>query len=335
LQGGREIKKKVIITHNDSDGVLSAATALRACGSEVSMVKFSTHNRLFRDILRTLLRRSTSDELFVFDISGNADSIKAASLYSHVTWIDHHVWSPEIQPENVEFLIDSTEKSATSIVARHFSVFDFTSLADEIDVNDVKSEEGEKLRMLIAAIRHRFHGRMMEERLYNLSRDIAESGIEVIEREDYRALREEFEAHVRRMLEDLTFRVVEKEGKRISVVFPDSPVPTFKVLEELKRRVEGPLDIIAIIYLNNKGARVEFRTQTEENVLEIAKKFGGGGHIKASGANVSSERMQELLRELGILSEDSSEASHRENSPGEGYERSNGVSENHSDPDAL
>ncbi|MDI3502864.1 MAG: hypothetical protein PWR09_989, partial [Archaeoglobi archaeon] len=46
----------MVITHNDSDGILSLSTLIRASGSEISFVKFSTHNRLFRDILRTLLR---------------------------------------------------------------------------------------------------------------------------------------------------------------------------------------------------------------------------------------------------------------------------------------
>jgi|Deesub1362B_J571_1020462.scaffolds.fasta_scaffold00070_7 oligoribonuclease NrnB/cAMP/cGMP phosphodiesterase (DHH superfamily) len=307
---------------------------LKACGSEVSLIKFSTHNRLFRDILRTLLRASTSDELFVLDISGNRDAIRAASLYSRVLWIDHHVWSPELQPDNVEFLIDSTQRSATSIVSRYLSVFDFSSLADEIDVNEVRSEEGEKLRRLIAGIRFKFRGNFMERKLSQLSRDIANEGIEVIERDDYRGIREEFERYAVKSLENLTVRVLEKEGKRISVVFPENPVPTFMVLEELKRKSEEPIDIIAIVYLNKNGARVEFRTQTEENVLEIAKKFGGGGHLKASGANVSSERMEELLRDLGILTESSFERSYCEESPEESEKRSKSISENYSEPHA-
>lgn len=308
---------------------------MRALGSEISYVKFSTHNRLFRDILRTLLRRPTSDELFIIDISGDRDSIRAASLYSKVFWIDHHLWTPEIRPENVEFILDSTERSATSIVARYFSVNDFSEIADEIDVNEVRNEMAEKLRRVVAAIRNRFYGRALESELLRLARDIAESGVEVVERDDYRKLREEFENYVRRSLKNLTFRVAEKDGKRISVIFPENPVPTFMVLEELKKSVESPIDLIAIIYLNQKGARVEFRTQTEENVLEIARKYGGGGHLKASGANVSAERMSELLKDLGIFGEELSEGSHREDSPEEGENRGESVSENHSEPDAY
>lgn len=308
---------------------------MRASGSEISFVKFSTHNRLFRDILRTLLRRPTSDELLIFDISGNRDSIRAASLYSRVLWIDHHVWTPEVHPPNVEFVLDSEQRSATSIVAKYFSVSDFSEIADEIDTNDVRSEKAEKLRRVVAAIRNRFHGKALESELFKLAKNIAESGIEVVEREDYRSLREEFENYVRRSLENLTFRIAEKDGKRISAIFPENPVPTFMVLEELKRRVEEPLDVIAIIYLNQKGARVEFRTQTDKNVLEIAKKYGGGGHLKASGANVSAERMRELLKDLGILGEELSEGSQSCDSPEEGENGGKSISENHSEPDAY
>jgi len=73
----------------------------------------------------------------------------------------------------------------------------------------------------------------------------------------------------------------------------------------LLSEVEGSKACVFFLELQKEEYKLSFRSSSEINVCQVAKAFGGGGHIKASGANISGNRdkvvldvLKELIREF-------------------------------------
>ena len=77
---------------------------------------------------------------------------------------------------------------------------------------------------------------------------------------------------------------------------------------------DAPFDVIAVLihkyfrigkdrnnkYKNKRFTKVEFRTHTDRDILELAKLFGGGGHKLASGATIMDGLdVEELIKSIG------------------------------------
>jgi bifunctional oligoribonuclease and PAP phosphatase NrnA len=75
----------------------------------------------------------------------------------------------------------------------------------------------------------------------------------------------------------------------------------YEGLIEHARSIEGTRVALMFREARQNETKVSLRSSGETDVNRIARKFGGGGHVKASGATVSKpphEAVAEVLREV-------------------------------------
>ncbi len=293
-----------VMTHIDSDGVLSFAIFLKKMKGIKVRGYFTTPVQLRDTICYSTLRKRELGELYIFDIAGENRALYAAAMYDRVTWIDHHNWEPEATLEHVRVVIDKNAKSAAHVVAEYFDVDSpLIPLADEIDTNSIKTEEGELIRTTVGAIRFRFSGAELGKMLYKLAYDLMSEDLSRLDRyrelvEDYRQFIKELKERVRKNVK--YYRV---KNRKVAVFETTESVPVYALTEE----IEKDTDLIAVMVYRTDNARrtttkLEFRTNTDMDVLKIARFYGGGGHVKASGATVPGAiTVPELLRAVELL----------------------------------
>jgi oligoribonuclease NrnB/cAMP/cGMP phosphodiesterase (DHH superfamily) len=236
-------------------------------------------------ILAYTLTKIKAKNLYIFDISGTNRSVAEASKSERVVWIDHHIWGAVRRPDNIEFYLGST-KSACRLVSKYFGITGFENIADEIDTNNVVSPEADKLRKIVAYYKGKKQS--LSFKLFQLSKALAEKGITAID--DYKREIAEYEKKIS-FFEELVMRKVKVRnisGLKVAVLQTEG-IPVYIATNKLIEHRDAPFDII-LVYSRISG-RIELRTHTRFNVLQLAKIFGGGGHKVASGAKASIEDM--------------------------------------------
>jgi len=293
-----------VMTHIDSDGVISFALFLKKMNGIKVRGYFTTPVQLRDTICYSSLRKKELGELYIFDVAGENRAIYAAAMYDRVTWIDHHNWEPETTLEHVNIVIDRNAKSAAHVVAEYFGITSpLVALADEIDTNSIKSEDAERIRTTIGAIRFRFSGAELSKMLYRLSYDLMSEDLSVLDRyeelvKDYRQFLTELKKRVR---EEVKYYRV--NNLKVAVFESTGSLPVYVLTGE----IDDDTDLIAVMIYRTDNARrastkLEFRTNTDLNVLKIARFYGGGGHVKASGATVGDiVTVPELLKAVELL----------------------------------
>jgi len=74
-----------------------------------------------------------------------------------------------------------------------------------------------------------------------------------------------------------------------------------EAIVNILNEIEGTLASVFLIELEQNHFKVSLRSNSEMNVCEVAKVFGGGGHIKASGCSITgtvTEVKERVLKEL-------------------------------------
>ncbi len=265
----------MIITHNDADGLICAVLLLRKFGKD--KVYFSTPF-LLRDTICKSIIGNKADKLWICDIAGNNQAIRAASIYEKVFWIDHHSWQPSEKPENITFVIKQAP-SAAQVLADYLMLDDpLVGIANEIDTNNVKSEDAEKLRKMVAALR--WKGNNLNLLLQLLLK------FEINEINVFDSLIQRYESWLNEAMKHIK---VHEFGK-VKIVETTERIPTFEITNRMD------YDILAVVY-RNKTTRIELRSKSK-SVLEVAKALGGGGHKLAAGATVEKINLEELARML-------------------------------------
>ncbi|MCX8173124.1 MAG: hypothetical protein N3F63_00725 [Thermoplasmata archaeon] len=293
-----------IITHHDADGILSAATLMKAIPQKF-WVYFSSPNRLTNTICSTILNTDGRDSLYICDISGNRKSVGCAAVYDRVVWLDHHVWEDFCVPENINLVVDPKSKSATRVTGIHTGILDFAEIADEIDTNNVVTETAERFRTITFAIKILYPRQEVYRALYDLTATIAEKGLGVI----YRPIFDEMVARYNVVIEAAISKALSTKqdftvgDTKVSIISMPDSIP----IAPLFNRIENA-GIDVLVFMNQRidessGARtkLEFRTQTEFDVLKIARAFGGGGHLFASGATVTGPLgIEQILEKIKV-----------------------------------
>ncbi|MEM5834887.1 MAG: hypothetical protein QXQ69_03510 [Candidatus Aenigmatarchaeota archaeon] len=247
-------------------------------------------------------------KLYIFDITADSKSLLLSSLFEKATWIDHHIWPETQEYKNVEAFVDSSSPSAAKLVGKYFGLeSSLIEIANEIDRNEIKSEEALFLRDLIAAIKFTksYH------KLRGLARDLAFSGIEKFEQNKGIAmLLKNYYEWKKRAEEEVIkkARVFEVNGNKIAIYESNSPIPVHIINEKLKEHSSAPFDFIVAIFhkvdevKNSIFTKLELRSHTGKDVHKIANLFGGGGHLTAGGASIrgflSTEKFLETLKNL-------------------------------------
>lgn len=275
-----------VVTHGDSDGVLCLATLMRAVKQP-----FETCFSSPATLASTLKNRW--ETLYIFDISGTREAILQASKSGKVLWIDHHVWEPALRPGNIEFCIDSSAKSACTLVSRYFRVRGFEGVAEEIDTNSVESEEADKIRKIVAYYKGlKAYGKP----LLRFSRELARHGLGVVQH--YGREIAAYEERLKFFEAVVMSRVKVRRINNLTVAVLQTPqqIPVYVACNKLMEHEAAPFDIILVA--SKRGGRVELRTHTGYDVLRIARVFGGGGHRVASGARA---KLEDVLTAISFL----------------------------------
>ena len=299
----------LILSHGDADGVCSVAVFYKAKKSSRIPVIFTSPAALKDTLCRSMIKR-TLDELYIFDLAGIRETVRIASAWEKVIWLDHHSWKPEDKFENMEIVIKHYP-SATKVVAEYFDIKDkIIEIANEIDTNSVKSSEAEFLRNLIGAIKWKFNGKKeLNSKLREISKEIAFKGIEEMQaKENHAKLIQEYNEFIEKSLREVVqkIKIESINGMKIAVYESTKFLPVYAITEKLSEHAEAPFDIIAVISYraSDKGilTKIELRTQTGVNVKKIAEMLNGGGHEIAAGATVeelyTGARIIELIKNL-------------------------------------
>ncbi|MBU5689471.1 MAG: hypothetical protein KQA41_04605 [Candidatus Aenigmarchaeota archaeon] len=278
----------VIITHNDADGIISATAAFLKYPEKKFSVYFATPNSLKLALCKAIARHNLKDEIFIFDLSPNQETVKIASLFENVTWIDHHIWD-DIDTQNINAINKVEYASAARLCAEYFGLSgEIFDLADQIDKNSVKSEKAEYLRDLIDGIKF-FYGKNSILKLKFLASKLAK-GIDEIFNEENKRMVQIF----RKWVSDAS-KEIEKEvkifnnDKTVAILSTNKQIPVRIVLKRLEE-MNLKADVVAVLYHHIKGkkkmTKIELRTMKNFDVFSLAQKLGGGGHKHASGATV-------------------------------------------------
>ncbi|MCX7759317.1 MAG: DHHA1 domain-containing protein [bacterium] len=284
----------LIITHNDADGIISAASVFMRYPHQKFSLYFASPPNLKLVLCKAISKNTIDNELFVFDLTPSNETIKLARFFTKVIWIDHHIWdniSVE-ESEELKLVNDVHSPSAARLAAKYFGVgenkiFDW---ADEIDKNNVKTLEGEYLRDLIDGIKL-FYGKNFHFKFKHLSTLLAKRPDEMMNKEND-VMVEKFRRWVKEIEESVEkeINLFERGDVKIGVFISKKYAPPRVIVKKVKE-LGMKIDILALLYYQTRGrknlTKVELRTLTNYDVFEIAKKLGGGGHKYASGAIVN------------------------------------------------
>ncbi|WP_455392566.1 DHHA1 domain-containing protein [[Eubacterium] cellulosolvens] len=315
-----------IITHLDVDGLLSAAAIHRLINnpqmtekqSEIKdlnkvRIFFSSPSKIFSSLAKSVPDLNKIDDtdfsigqLYICDLSLHRDTLLGSTIYDKTKWFDHHEINTaeqyDSEIENIELIIDPTANSATAIICDYFKIdCDFRPIAEEIDTNNIETENAKRLRDLVGALRLTHSGFKLQIALIDLAQKIAED-LSVINNESYDQLIKEYTEWVEGFnnIIDENLNMNEITGHKIGILEVENAAPVYSIYNKLKTHPNGPFDIIAVLihkyyrlgkdknnkFKNKKYTKVEFRTHTGEEIIELAKLLGGGGHKYASGTTI-------------------------------------------------
>ncbi len=291
---------KLILTHNDPDGVISAALLLRKFPD--FEVEFTVPSQLKSKLASYVNKVNEREHLIISDLAGDQDSLYLAAIWKKVNWFDHHQWG-EIEeiPKRVKLVVE-LKPSAAQVIADKlgFTNDPLVKIANELDTNQIESEEAQALRFLLAEWRRNFDMDVYHLKLAKFARELAEKGLEALSnyKEQIERFRKEYERKVSSYVEKIRgLKVKEIEGKKVLFVeVNDIPFIVSDALE----KVHSDIDIIVYIRKKKHGYRYELRSQTGFPVIYICKALGGGGHKVACGANTTlpPEELEVLIKRV-------------------------------------
>lgn len=285
-----------LLSHNDLDGVGCGILAKLAFGQDVK-VRYNSVSSLNREIEFFLENDSPETFLFITDLSPSESYEqkleKFYEQYQNVQLIDHHKSAMHLNEYEWGFVLVEDElgrlTSATSLFYNYLltkelleeksAITEFVELVRQYDTWEWEKNENHKAHSLnslfyLVSI-DEFEETMLERLQTSEHFDFDEFEKKLLNMEE-----DKIERYIRRKRREI---VQAKVGEHFAgIVYAESYHS--ELGNELGK--EHPhLDYITI--LNMGGKKISFRTIHDDvDVSEIAGRFGGGGHQKASGCNL-------------------------------------------------
>lgn len=302
-----------LVSHDDVDGIVSISIALKKLYEQRPKIYFTTAAKLRRTLADLISRAKPLDRIFLFDIPGDEITILLSSGFNQATWIDHHEWEVSSYPPNVEVIVDRNAASATELVAKYFNVSsELVEITNEIDRDQIKTKEAEFLRNLVGALKWKYSGVLLYNKLLWLSKTFFLQGLEKLEQNmSIARLLDSYSKFLERVEERIFERtkIFKIDGMKVAVYETTKFFPMYVLTKKLSGHEEAPFNIIiGLIRQIRNGRRIytklELRTHTAEGVYTIAKEFGGGGHRVAAGATMTGFlTLNELVDKIRKLKE--------------------------------
>lgn len=294
-----------LLSHNDLDGVGCGILAKLAFGKDVK-VRYNSISSLNHEIEYYLESDSTDTFLFITDLSPHEENEKRLNQHykdhKNIQLIDHHKTALHLNDYEWGYvLVEDTSGALTSatslfyeyLVSNEFlkatdAITEFVELVRQYDTWEWEKNENHKAHSLnslffLVSI-DEFEEKMIERLSYSDHFDF-----------------DEFEKKLLNMEEDKIFRYIRRKKREIvqaqvgkyyaGVVYAESYHS--ELGNELGKEYSH-LDYIVI--LNMGGKRISFRTIHDQvDVSEIAGRYGGGGHQKASGCFMTDEAYKHFV----------------------------------------
>ncbi|MCS7123578.1 MAG: DHHA1 domain-containing protein [Candidatus Aenigmarchaeota archaeon] len=294
----------VVIAHWDADGVASTSLYFKKFSLENTYNFFSSATKLKTTLCKVIAKLNEFDKLFIFDIAPNDVTIRLASIFNEVVWIDHHQKNIKVEiPKNVTLFINENYKSSARAVCEYFNVNSrILDFIDEIDCNNVVSEEAKFFRDLVSAIKIKYHSRSSKKLLF-LSKFLAFYEIQdLIKREEEMLLVENYRKFIENNIEKIlsSKKVFEINNKKVLFVETNLQIPVYEIYNKVKEEADLFIAIFRRINIirGTVSTKIELRSENI-NVFPIAEYFGGGGHKKAAGASINKFlTIETLINEL-------------------------------------
>jgi nanoRNase/pAp phosphatase (c-di-AMP/oligoRNAs hydrolase) len=291
---------EAIISHADADGIISASLIVRL--KPKASLYFSSSSFLHKTICKLL--DFDLETLYILDISANKKTVLLSSIFKKSIWIDHHQWEDVEIPKNVEVFVEEAE-SAAKVVAKVLKVESpLIEIANEIDTNNIKSDEARFFRDLVSAIKWKY-GKVQSLKFRQIAKLLAFKGLDELEKDVENA--KIIEEHAN-WLGSLAPEILEKskefvvDGKKILVFETTKSLPVYFIYEKLKESKN--FDVLCVFYRRVDTKRkipitkIELRSKSED-VVKVARIFGGGGHKLASGVTINRYlSVEEFLEKL-------------------------------------
>ncbi|MEM5874861.1 MAG: hypothetical protein QW641_02965 [Candidatus Aenigmatarchaeota archaeon] len=294
----------IVVAHSDSDGVVSTSLYFKKFSFLNTLCYFSSASMLKSTLCKIIATQDELDKLFIFDIAPTDLNVRLSSIFREVIWIDHHENKLNIEiPSNVTIFGNINYKSASRAVADYFEIkSEILDFIDEIDTNDIKSEEAKFLRDLVSSIKIKYSTNS-SKRLHFLSKLLAFYTIkDLMEREEYVKLVENYRKFIDSNIEKVlgTKKIFNIKGRNVLFVETTFQMPIYEIYNRVKNEADLFIGIIRRVNIR-KGivsTKIEMRSESI-NVFSLAKNFGGGGHSRAAGVTVNKfVSLEELIREI-------------------------------------
>lgn len=288
-----------LLSHNDLDGVGCGILAKLAFGKDVN-VRYNSIGGLNREVESFFENDNKETFLFITDLSINEDNEKRIEEFHQsggkVQLIDHHKTSLSYNHYDWGHVIVEDEAgkltSATSLLYEYFTkkgllqptegISEFVELVRQYDTWEWEknnNQEAQRLNALFYLVSiEEFEEKMLERLKAGEHFYFDEFEKRILDMEE-----EKIDRYIRRKKRELV--QVQIKEYFAGIVYAESYHS--ELGNELGKEYPH-LDYIAI--LNIGGKRIGFRTIHDTvDVSEVAAKFGGGGHAKASGCSMNEE----------------------------------------------
>jgi oligoribonuclease NrnB/cAMP/cGMP phosphodiesterase (DHH superfamily) len=310
-----------IIANSSVDGLLSVSAIMKQIGpvedttseedSKKVRVFFTPQQKTFSSLAKSIpdLNKLEGDDftigqLYICDLPLHRSTLLGSTIYDKVKWFDHHEVDPSEQYdsdiENIEIIIDPSAESTTSIVCQNLKIQgDFPKIAEEINSNKIESPLALRLHQLVGAYHHRYSGVRLKIEMYELAQLISQE-LETINQETNDPLIEEYNKWLDEFNKfiDENFQFKDINGHKVGILASENTAPVYSIYENLKTHPEAPFDVIAVLinkyyrlgkdknnkFKSKRYTKLELRTHTDTDIIDIAKLMGGGGHKYASGS---------------------------------------------------
>jgi oligoribonuclease NrnB/cAMP/cGMP phosphodiesterase (DHH superfamily) len=284
--------KRLIITHGDVDGILSAVIAIRRLGE--SELKFSGPS----SIDKTLSKVKGVDELLILDIGLNKSKLEGVeaelrrliSSGCRVYWCDHHRWDDESSSrlsELIELRLEPSQSNAR-LVLEWLGGGDFerelVEIADDadtgrytLDISKVYNAISTSERMKAKLIRRLLEGYLIDEELESFGRKKLLS----------------IESRVREAMKGVRIEGT-SEGRRFCVIDIRAGGPGSLIA----RKASEDLGADFCFVFNCKRFSLYAGRRREIDLRIICESYGGGGHPYACGGRIELPFLKRLACRL-------------------------------------
>lgn len=300
--------QRFLLSHNDLDGVGCGIVAKLAWGEEAE-VRYNSIGGLNFQVARFLKKPQKNTKLFITDLSVNKENEEALEKYfqknGKVELIDHHRSAEHFNKYKwadvtVQYE-DGRLASATSLL------YEELKSRGEIDATPILDEFVELIRQYDTwewDVNNNVTAKRLNDLFFLLTLEEFEEKMLNRLQNHKEFFFDEFELKLLEMEEGKIERYIRRKRRELVKSFIDEKCVGIVHAESYHSELGNELgkdypflDYIAIISVG--GKRISLRTiHDHTDVSEVAGKFEGGGHAKASGCNLTTEAFKLFVTDV-------------------------------------